>query len=149
MGGGVLRDLSHELDYLNWLFGPIDSVLAHGGKFSNLNINSEDTVSAIFKTSKNCVISLELNYTDRIGQRFLNINTDTETYRLDFNNSMLLTSNDSVKFDFITKDTYNLQLESLIKNNKTNMCIFDDGLRVVKIIKSVEDSIESGRWELV
>lgn len=30
-GGGVLRDLSHELDYCQWLFGKFSSVAAVGG----------------------------------------------------------------------------------------------------------------------
>ena len=38
-GGGVLRELSHELDYINWMTGGWKMVAAKGGEFSNLQIN--------------------------------------------------------------------------------------------------------------
>ena len=41
-GGGVLRDLSHELDYINWIAGGWKRVAAIGGKFSDLQIDSDD-----------------------------------------------------------------------------------------------------------
>ena len=42
-GGGVLRELSHEIDYLRWIFGDIDWVSAWCGKQSDLEIDIEDT----------------------------------------------------------------------------------------------------------
>ena len=42
-GGGVLRELSHEIDYLRWIFGDIDWVSAWCGKQSDLEIDVEDT----------------------------------------------------------------------------------------------------------
>ncbi|HJN62249.1 MAG TPA: Gfo/Idh/MocA family oxidoreductase, partial [Candidatus Parcubacteria bacterium] len=42
LGGGVVLDLIHELDYLYWLFGEVKSVFAFTGKSSNLTIDTED-----------------------------------------------------------------------------------------------------------
>jgi len=43
MGGGVLRELSHEIDYLKWIFGDVVRVNAWVGKLSDLDINVEDS----------------------------------------------------------------------------------------------------------
>jgi predicted dehydrogenase len=43
LGGGVLLELSHELDYLRWIFGEVDWVKSTLSMQSNLEINVEDT----------------------------------------------------------------------------------------------------------
>ncbi len=43
LGGGVLLELSHELDYLRWIFGDWDWVSAWTGRTSSLEIDVEDT----------------------------------------------------------------------------------------------------------
>lgn len=43
LGGGALLELSHELDYLRWIFGEIDWVMASLSKQSALEIDVEDT----------------------------------------------------------------------------------------------------------
>jgi predicted dehydrogenase len=42
-GGGVLNELSHEIDYLNWLFGPPSTIFSVSGKMSRLDIDCEDS----------------------------------------------------------------------------------------------------------
>lgn len=42
-GGGVLRELSHEVDYLQWIFGEIEWVSAWCGRQSELEIDVEDS----------------------------------------------------------------------------------------------------------
>jgi predicted dehydrogenase len=42
-GGGVLLELSHEIDYLRWLFGEVEWVSAIQRKQSRLEIDVEDT----------------------------------------------------------------------------------------------------------
>ena len=43
LGGGVLLELSHEIDYIRWIFGQIESVYSIISKQSNLKIDVEDT----------------------------------------------------------------------------------------------------------
>lgn len=47
LGGGVLLELSHEFDYLRWLFGEVEWVSANCLKQSDLQIDVEDTVHVL------------------------------------------------------------------------------------------------------
>ena len=47
LGGGVLLELSHEIDYLSWIFGPVEWVKSHVCKQSDLEIDVEDTANII------------------------------------------------------------------------------------------------------
>jgi len=47
LGGGVLLELSHELDYLRWIFGEVDAVQGWLGHIGPLGLEVEDTVHAL------------------------------------------------------------------------------------------------------
>lgn len=47
LGGGVLLELSHEFDYLRWLFGEVDWVNALATRQSDLEIDVEDTAHVL------------------------------------------------------------------------------------------------------
>ncbi len=51
LGGGVLLELSHEIDYLVWLFGYADSVTAVISRQSDLEIDVEDTAHVLLSFS--------------------------------------------------------------------------------------------------
>lgn len=73
LGGGVLLELSHELDYLRWIFGDIDWVGAWMGRQGALEINVEDTAHLLVGVRNNCaavnacgpVASLSLDFLRR------------------------------------------------------------------------------------
>ena len=65
LGGGVILDLSHELDLVRWLFGEITIKFIQKGKFSNLLINTEDLLKLYGKIGKTN-LSIDLNYFSRI-----------------------------------------------------------------------------------
>ncbi len=48
LGGGALLELSHEIDYLRWIFGEIEHVNAIISRQSALEIDVEDTAHLIF-----------------------------------------------------------------------------------------------------
>ena len=49
LGGGVLLELSHELDYLLWIFGEVNLVSAWLGRQSMLEIDVEDTACLVME----------------------------------------------------------------------------------------------------
>ena len=53
LGGGVLLELSHEIDYLRWIFGSISWVKSHTSKQSDLEIDVDDSASIILGFKKN------------------------------------------------------------------------------------------------
>ena len=63
LGGGVLLELSHEIDYINWIFGKADWVKSHLSNQSDLEIDVEDSANIIFgfKRQKNYEIIGLLN----------------------------------------------------------------------------------------
>ncbi len=47
LGGGVLLELSHEFDYLTWLFGLPSWLIAHVAQVSDLEIDVEDSAEIL------------------------------------------------------------------------------------------------------
>lgn len=65
LGGGVVLELSHELDYVQWLIGDVHEVVADIRRSSNLDIDVEDTAEMILRF-KNCIVgSIHLDMTQR------------------------------------------------------------------------------------
>ena len=85
-GGGVALDLIHEWDYLTYLFGfPIK--LAHfTGKFSNLEIDSEDIAVYIAQYEK-FLLELHLDYFSLVPRRKIELYTNKDVISIDLLNN--------------------------------------------------------------
>ncbi len=78
MGGGVGMDLIHEWDYITWLFGmPLESH-AILGKFSSLEVDSDDLAVYIARTERTA-IEIHLDYFGRWPIRTLELFLPEET----------------------------------------------------------------------
>lgn len=82
LGGGVDIDLIHEWDYLSWIFGMPMECFGIAGRFSNLEINSNDTALYVAKNDK-LTYELHLDYFGRKTQRTLDIFTQDDTVHCD------------------------------------------------------------------
>jgi predicted dehydrogenase len=145
-GGGVLRDLSHELDLVQYLFGDWQQLTAVGGKFSDLEIATDDTFS-ILMTSTNCnAISVQLNYIDRIKQRYITINGNNGTVSIDLISNTAKFNDLDVKFSVNADDSYVAQHLAVISNDSQNTCSLSEALKVVETIQAIEKSAEKLKW---
>lgn len=73
LGGGAVLELTHELDYVKWFFGEIESVSAQVDQLSDLEIDVEDTADIILKFSNKAIGSLHLDMVQRIPTRYCHI----------------------------------------------------------------------------
>jgi predicted dehydrogenase len=62
LGGGIVFDAIHELDYLLWLLGPIATVSAELAHLSDLEIDVEDVAVAIFRFDSGVIGTADLNF---------------------------------------------------------------------------------------
>lgn len=65
LGGGVLLELSHEIDMLRWVFGAFDWVSAWVGRVGNLDIDVEDSALLNFKFASGVVGQLAMDFIRR------------------------------------------------------------------------------------
>ena len=74
LGGGVILDLIHEIDYTRWLLGgdEIQEVFCYSSKFSKLNIETEDIAEILMRTKK-AVVSIHLDYLQHPSTRICQI----------------------------------------------------------------------------
>lgn len=145
-GGGVLRDLSHELDYLIMLFGEWKTLVSDVIKISDLNIQTEDYVNIHYVTKSNSRVTVELNYLDRITQRYVIVKTNSRTIKVDFIHNTMNCNGVIKQFAPLDRDyTYVKQHESVL-NGQLQCCSFTEGLKVIDMIEAVENSSEIKGW---
>ncbi len=145
-GGGVLRDLSHEFDLAQHLFGDWQRLTAIGGKFSNLEITTDDTFSILISATKCSVVSVDLNYLDQIKQRIIIINGNNGTISVDLVGNNAKFNDLEVKFSVSADDSYAAQHLAVIANDSQDICTLDDALKVVETIEEIETSAKKQKW---
>jgi predicted dehydrogenase len=70
LGGGALLELSHEIDYLYWMFGAPARLLATGGRYSALEIDVEDMVSLTLEYERpRRLVNIHLDFLQRSPSR--------------------------------------------------------------------------------
>lgn len=73
LGGGVLRELSHEIDYLSWIFGDVEWVSAWTGQQSELEIDVEDSAHLTlgFRSETSLVGQLNIDFVRHDATRLI------------------------------------------------------------------------------
>jgi predicted dehydrogenase len=69
MGGGIVLDGIHELDYARWLLGEVQEVFCYGGKRSRLAVDVEDAVEMLLRFESGATAAVHLDYLQRAYAR--------------------------------------------------------------------------------
>jgi predicted dehydrogenase len=65
LGGGIVLDATHEIDYLYWLLGDVAEVKAFCGKLSPLEIATEDTAEILLRFQSGALGTVHMTYCQR------------------------------------------------------------------------------------
>ena len=117
-GGGVILDLSHEFDYIEYLFGPMTKLDGEFGRKSSVTIDSEDFLDAKIECG-NIKVELTLNYFSRESRRGMEINlSNNKKIKVDlmagsvfFDNELVF--KEDVNIDLIYLEQLNYFIENL------------------------------------
>jgi len=60
-GGGLLMDVSHEIDLMMWFLGEVDTVTGYGRKLSALAIKGVDVITVVMQMASGALVSLHMD----------------------------------------------------------------------------------------
>lgn len=143
-GGGVLLDLSHEIDYVQWLCGQINEIKSYQVKISDLEINSDDLTMLMGKTYKDILVNISIDYISKSTHRRLFVETFEHTYELDFILNKLIKKNKTgleeiYSFSNLERNYMFEKMHLDIFNQQINVCTFKEALEVMDTISTIQE----------
>lgn len=138
-GGGVHLDLSHEVDYANWIFKKLKKKNVISKKISNLKINTIDYFNWIGKSKYSKIINIKLCYFSLKDQRTIEVLSDKNYILVDLINRVIEFSNFKntkiKKFKKINSlQRIELQIKDIISKKPIYACTYKEALETLKII---------------
>lgn len=128
-GGGVLLDLSHEFDYLQYVLGPIESLSGEFGRAGKVTVDAEDYADVLLKLNGSIPVNLHLNVASNLNERYFKIDFEGGYLLGDLLNNQIAYSHDGqeevLKFavkrdDYLKEQTkyflYNLGNPGIMNN---------------------------------
>ncbi|HGF7633026.1 TPA: Gfo/Idh/MocA family oxidoreductase, partial [Enterococcus faecium] len=139
MGGGVELDCIHELDYIINLFGFPKSVKKQFGKYSNLEINSNDLATYILRYDDK-IIEIHLDYFGRVPTRKFQLFTLDECINVDLlNNKISFEENIVKEMPESANDMYEKELKYFFENVVTGKENWNDLYHANEVLKIAEE----------
>lgn len=146
-GGGALRDLSHELDLLMWLWGVPEVVAALGGRVSNITIDSDDCWNILMRMRRGINVSLALNYFDRPARRFLHAVSADKTLSADLIEQTLRVNETLSHYPAGPDDSYRAMWADILRSVQTGVgcraCNYANGRDVLSVIERCEEAADN------
>jgi predicted dehydrogenase len=140
-GGGVLRDLSHEIDLMLMLFGEPRELAARGGNLGELGLEAETAVSAVLELECAPVATLRLSYLDRVPERRLRVTTAGDTLEADLLSGECRSSSGEETHPVDWPQTYTDLHLAMLGPDPTRVCTLAEGLKVVACIEWLESAL--------
>jgi predicted dehydrogenase len=120
LGGGIILDASHEIDYLLWLLGPPRELACMAGKVSTLDVDVEDCATILIRFKSGAQADLHMDFAQRTKSRTCLIAGDRARLEWDYaRNEVHILRHDApievVSYDFETNQMYVSEVEEFFR----------------------------------
>jgi len=138
-GGGVDLDLSHEIDYVLWLFGDnFKNKIIFKNRISKLKIDSPDIFKLILDYST-FIVDITLDYIRKPKERYIKILCEgSKNLYYNFVSNILKIGDKQIVISDDSNQSYEEMLKTLLDindKNKNIFCSIDEGLNILKILE--------------
>ena len=142
MGGGVLLELSHEVDLACWFLGDFDITFASLGQSGLLEVDVEDKVLLAGRCANCSSVTIRLNFCSQPSRRNVVIRCEKGEIDWDLLKGKVDCSTAGQELQSFTPsfqpdDRFRLQAKRFIEtvlDRKKPYCTLNDGLKVLKIV---------------
>lgn len=147
-GGGVLRDLSHEIDYALWLFGPWRRLTALGGSSGALEMDADDHFTVLMECERCPAVTVTMNCYEKTLRRHAVVHTADDTLTVDFAAGSITSARESSR-EMVEIDgdyVYRAEHEAVLSERTEDLCDYSSALAVVRTIEALERAAREGIW---
>lgn len=146
MGGGILLDGSHEIDYVRWIGGEVAAVYAVAAKLSTLEMDGEDTAALLLRFRTPAIGEIHLDCVQRGYSRRCTLIGSEATVRWDVTSGLHITTARGVTHEAIVpapNDPYVAELRAFIAGDLASHATLADGLRILEVVDAARASAAS------
>lgn len=146
LGGGVLNELSHDLDLAKYIFGSYEFSTSNLSRNPILKLNVFDTFEGNAKVLNSEInLKFSLSMAKKKNEKYIKIFTKDNFYKADFiNNSFLNKGTEEKLSNYLSSKKHLLQVqhETIISKEKNYLSTFEEGMWIANLIDSIERSNE-------
>ncbi|MCE5325939.1 MAG: Gfo/Idh/MocA family oxidoreductase [Planctomycetaceae bacterium] len=158
LGGNLIFDVIHELDYAAWMLGPARSVMARRGIVSDMKIDTEDHVDMMIRFASGAAGVIHMDYLQHGYSRRCKIVAEGGTIVWDFAAGTLGTITaqnpqwtwQDLKLDIYYNQMYLDEAKYFMDAAAAKRPTFNDiaaATDTLKLALAANRSCESGQWE--
>ncbi|MFZ0813935.1 MAG: Gfo/Idh/MocA family oxidoreductase [Candidatus Sulfotelmatobacter sp.] len=157
LGGGILLDGSHELDYVTWLFGAPQEVACMAGRVSQLEVNVEDCATVLLRFPDGKRVDVHLDFIQRSYSRYCALVGPEGKLQWDLlSNSVQIlrpkAEPEIVKFNWEINDAYVAELAHFldcVQKGAPSKFKLEEAILTLRVALAARASAEERKWVFI
>ncbi|WP_104401010.1 Gfo/Idh/MocA family protein [Vibrio penaeicida] len=149
LGGGALLELSHELDYTQWMLGTLDLQFAHLRATEELNLDVEELADVVALNPQGVLINIHLDFLQKKAFRkcsLIGMNGRLDWDLIENRVELQMATKDEIVYhdsDWDKNQIYLKMLDDFVEliEGRSNECVsIDEAIKTVSLIEDIKSS---------